>query len=153
MDAVIVRSGNGRSPVWMLRLGPRGHGQSVRGISFNSGFTILEMLISALVMAVAVVALLSVFSIALRADSNVERSAVALVLAKNEIELIKNAGSWEAIDDFVSPRTNLGGDFAGFDKEVLVSGDPKEVRVIIYWRTLGFDQTLRLATLFTNYNY
>ncbi len=97
---------------------------------------------------------LNMFGLGMSADVNSEHSTIALALAQGEMELIKNAGSWAAVDSFASPRTNLGGgDYADFDQEVIVTGDPKEVQVIIYWDALGGVQNLELDTLLTNYNY
>lgn len=117
-----------------------------------AGFTILEMLISAMLLAVGVSATLSAFTMALNADTDIERSTVALSLAQGEMELIKDSGSWDAINSFASPRISLGGDFSGFDKEIRIDGDPKKVEVIIYWAGHGVGRTVKLATLFTDYN-
>gem|GEM_PF-2469429 len=122
-------------------------------IIVKTGFTILEMVVSILLLVVGTVATLDMFGIGMRADASIENSTIALALAQEEMELIKDAGSWDAIDSFASPRTNMEGDYLDFDKEVVVSGDPKNVQVIIYWNARGVDQTLQLSTLFTNYNY
>ena len=119
----------------------------------KKGFTILEMLIAVVLLVVGSVVTLNMFGLGMSADANSEHSTIALALAQGEMELIKNAGSWNAVDSFASPRTNLGGDYADFDQEVIVTGDPKEVQVIIYWNALGGVQNLELDTLLTNYNY
>ena len=122
-------------------------------IIFKTGFTILEMLISVVLLVVGTVAVLSMFGTGIIADAGIEKSTVALALAQEEMELIKGADSWDAIDCFASPRTNIGGDYPDFDREVAVDGDPKTVRVLTYWTARGTTQTVELATLFTNYNY
>ena len=119
----------------------------------KTGFTILEMLISVVLLVVGTVAVLDMFGIGMSADANTENSTIALALAQEEIEAMKGAGNWNAIDSFASPRTNIGGNYSDFDREVVVSGDPKTVRVITYWTARGSTQTVELATLFTNYNY
>lgn len=117
------------------------------------GFTILEMLISMTLLVVGTFATLNMFGIGMIADADIGKAAVALELAQEEMELIKNAGGWDVIDAFATPRTNMGEEFADFDKEVVVSGDPKKVQVIVRWDHRGRDRSVELATLFTNYNY
>jgi len=122
------------------------------GMSKKS-FTILEMLISVVLLVVGSVATLNMFGLGMRADADSEHSTIALALAQGEMELIKNADSWDAVDSLISPRTNIGGNYPDFDKEVIVTGDPKDVQVIIYWNVRGGTQNLELDTLLTNYNY
>ena len=122
-------------------------------VKARTGFTILEMLISIVLLVVGTVATLNMFGIGMTADADIENSTIALGLAREEMEAVKDAGSWNAIDSFASPRTNMGGIYQSFDKEVIVSGDPKMVQVVIYWNARGGDRTVELATLLTNYNY
>lgn len=117
------------------------------------GFTILEMLISILLLVTGTVATLNMFGIGMSVDADIGKEAIALELAQEEMESIKGTASWDAIDSFAAPRANMGGEFADFDKEVVVAGDPKTVQVIVHWNNRGADRTVELATLFTNYNY
>ena len=66
---------------------------------------------------------------------------------------VKDAATYADIDGFASARATLTGDFADFDREVTVSGDPKQVDVNVYWTVKGQDQSVNLVTLFTNYDY
>jgi len=125
----------------------------LRRIIVKKGFTILEMLIAVVLLVVGSVVTLNMFSLGMMADNNIGHSTIALALAQGEMELIKNADSWDAVDSFASPRTNLGGDYSDFDQEVIVNGNPKDVQVIVYWNALGGLQNLELDTLLTNYNY
>jgi len=111
------------------------------------------MMISAVLLVVATLATLEMFGHGMVADANIEHSTIALALAQGEMELIKNAGSWSAIDSFASPSANLGGAFHDFNQEVIVSGDPKDVSVIISWMGRGGVQNLVLDTLLADYNY
>lgn len=124
-------------------------------INYNvkTGFTVLEMLIAVILLVVGSLATLKMFGLGMVADTNIEHSTIALALAQGEMELIKNAGSWSAIDSFTSPSTNLGGQFPDFNQEVIVSGDPKNVQVIVFWNSRGAVQNLELDTLLTDYNY
>ena len=119
----------------------------------RAGFTILEMLIAVLLLVIGMVSILNIFNIALHIDNGIEKSTVALSLAQEEMELVKDAFTWESIDAFISPRTNVGGRYADFDREVTVSGDPKEIGVIVYWTDKGIDQQISLTTLMSHYNY
>ena len=122
-------------------------------IGREAGFTILEMIMSVLLLVIGTIAILSMFSIAIATDANIEKSTVALGLAQETMESIKDAGSWADLDNFVFPKANIGGDYSDFDREVTVSGDPKQVDVIVYWYARGEEQQIDLATLFSNYNY
>lgn len=124
-----------------------------RIIIVKTGFTLLEMLIAVVLLVVGTVATLNTFVLGMRADANIEHSTIALALAQGEMELIKNADSWAAIDSFASPNMNIGGNYPDFNQEVIVNGDPKDVQVIIYWNAQGVVQNLKLDTLLTNYNY
>lgn len=117
------------------------------------GFTLLEALITIVVLVVGVVVLLQVFSIGMFADTGVENTTIALNLAQEKMEEIKDASSYAGIDSFAAVRANLGGNFADFDREVTVSGDPKQVNVVVYWTVKGEDQSMNLVTLFADYDY
>ncbi len=124
-----------------------------RNYKVKTGFTVLETLISFVLLIVGSVVILNLFSQGMITDDGIGHSTVALGLAQGEMEMIKNAGSWSAIDSFASPSTNLGGKFADYNQEVIVSGDPKDVQVVIYWKDKGSVQDLELDTLLTDYNY
>lgn len=121
----------------------------------KKGFTLLEILITIVILVVGVVVLLQMFSIGMFADTDVENAGLALNLAQEKMEQIKDAISYKAIDDFASARgeEDLGDDFADFDREVTVSGNPKQVNVIVYWTVKGQDQSINLVTLFADYDY
>ena len=121
--------------------------------STKTGFTLLELLLSIVLLVVGTLATLRMFGLGMVSDSDIEHSTVALALAQGEMETIKNASSWSAIDSFASPSTNLGGAFPDFNQEVIVSGNPKNVQVIEYWNSPGGVQNLELDTLLTDYNY
>ena len=92
-------------------------------------------------------------SMGMFADVNAENATSARYLAQEKMEEIKDATSYSNIDSFASARATLTGDFADFDREVTVSGDPKQVNVIVYWAVKGQDQSIDLVTLFTDYDY
>ena len=119
----------------------------------KKGFTLLEMLITIVLLTVGISSILHIASIAMFADTNIENTIIARYLAQEKMEEIKDAASYSAIDSFASTRTTLTGDFADFDRAVTVAGDPKQVDVTVYWTVKGQDQTVNLVTLFTDYDY
>jgi prepilin-type N-terminal cleavage/methylation domain-containing protein len=119
----------------------------------KKGFTLLEMLVTIVLLTSGIVAVLRMVSMAMFADVNVENTTIALYLAQEKMEEIKNASSYSNIDSYASARAALTGSFVDFDRAVTVSGDPKQVDVIVYWRVKGQDQSINLATLFTDYDY
>lgn len=119
----------------------------------NRGFTLLEMLVTIVVLTVGIVAVLEMMGLAMFADTNTENSVIAYYLAQEEMEEIKDAASYAAIDGFAQAQTAMTGDFADFDKEVTVSGNPKQVNVIITWDVKGEEQSVDLVSLFANYDY
>lgn len=151
---IVSRSLPPKKSLVMFRIfGPTCRDSLVYRTDNATGFTILEMLISFVLLVIGTVATLNMFGIGMRADANVENSTIALALAQEEIESIKGVASWSDIDSFASSRTNIGGDYSDFDKEVLVSGDPKNVEVIVYWDVLGVEQRVDVFTLLTDYNF
>lgn len=119
----------------------------------KKGFTLLEVLITIVLLTAGIASVLHMISLAMFADSNFEKLTIARYLAQEAMEEIKDAADYDAIDGFAGARTSLTGDFADFDREVTVSGDPKQVDVTVYWTSKGTDQTVHLVTLFADYDY
>lgn len=119
----------------------------------NKGFTLLEMLVTIVILTVGIVSVLEMMGMAMFADTNTENSVIAYYLAQEEMEEIKDAASYSAIDSFAQSQTAMTGDFADFDKEVTVAGSPKQVNVIISWDVKGVEQNVDLVSLFANYDY
>lgn len=119
----------------------------------KKGLTLLEMLITIVLLTVGIVAILRMMSIAIFVDTNTENSIVAFYLAQEKMEEIKDASSYSNIDTFAATRATLSGDFSDFDRAVTVSGDPKQVNVIVYWSVKGQDQSIDLVSLFADYDY
>jgi len=119
----------------------------------KKGFTLLEMLITIVLLAVGIVSLLQMMSIGMFASANSENATIAFYLAQEKMEEIKDASSYSNVDSFAATRAALTGDFADFDREVTVAGSPKQVNVIVYWAVKGQDQNVDLVSLFTDYDY
>jgi len=119
----------------------------------KKGFTLIEMLVTIVLLTVGISSILQMMSISMFADTNTENSAVAFYLAQETMEDIKDASSYSNIDTFAASRTALSGNFSDFDREVTVSGAPKQVNVIVYWSVKGQDQSINLVSLFADYDY
>ncbi|HQP10032.1 MAG TPA: prepilin-type N-terminal cleavage/methylation domain-containing protein [Candidatus Omnitrophota bacterium] len=119
----------------------------------KKGFTLLEMLLTVLLLTVGMTSILHMVSRAIFADTNLENITTARYLGQEKMEEIKGAAAYDDIDSYASARAALTGAFSGFDRAVAVSGDPKQVDVTVYWTTQGQDQSLRLVTLFADYDY
>jgi prepilin-type N-terminal cleavage/methylation domain-containing protein len=119
----------------------------------KKGFTLLEMLLTIVLLTVGITSILQMVSMAMFADTNLENTTIARYLAQEKMEEIKDAATYTAIDGYASARTALTGNFADFDRAVTVTGDPKEVNVTVYWSAKGQNQSLSLVTLFADYDY
>ena len=119
----------------------------------KKGFTLLEMLVTIVLLTVGITSILQIAGMAMFADTNLENITIARYLAQEAMEEIKDAASYADIDSFASPRSTLTGEFADFDRTVTVSGDPKQVDATVYWTVKGQDQSVELVTLFTDYDY
>ena len=119
----------------------------------KKGFTLLEMLVTIVVLTTWIVTVLQMMSMAMFADTNTENSVIAFYLAQEAMEEIKDASSYANVDTFAQAQTAMTGDYADFDKAVTVSGDPKQVNVIIYLDVKGVAQSVNLVSLFSDYDY
>lgn len=117
----------------------------------SKGFSLFEVIVTILLLVVGFTTLLRMFSISMFADAEVENRTTALYLAQEAMDGLRDAASFAAVTN--STRANLGGDFADFDREVVVTGDPKQVSVAVYWDVKGDEQMINAVSLFANYDY
>ncbi len=118
-----------------------------KGRARNGGFTLLELMLAGIVLAVGVFSAVGAMSQALGTDQSVEGMVVASALAQEQMEVLKDTG-WGSVAAVA--RVNIGAPFALYDRQITVSGDPKQVKVIIYWKFKGVDQQVSLETLLAN---
>ena len=95
-------------------------------MSQNRGFTLIEALITAMIVAFGLVAVASIFSVAIRANISNRQMAVATALAYDKMEELK----W-------APSPSNGSDTVGLDDTYIRawqvgSGDPRLVTVTVY---------------------
>lgn len=118
----------------------------------KKGFTLLEAMITMVLLVVGVSAVFSLFGMTSTLDANNDSKAIALNLCQETMEEIKDAATYADVDTFAQARTNVGGDFSGFDRAVTVAGDPKQINVTVYWTEKGADQSIELLTLVADYD-
>ncbi len=121
--------------------------------SNRKGFSLIEVIITIVLLTVGVISILQMFSIGLFADAETENQTTAFYLAQEKMEEVRDASSYANIDSFAASKTALTGSFIDFSREVTVSGTPKQVNVIVYWNVKGAEQSVDLVSLFADYNY
>lgn len=126
------------------------------------GFTLFEVLITAVLVSMGFALLLRAFSMAISADKYVEYRAVALNLAKEKMEKVKNTGfdwiltetdypgSGEPYLRFVDSRVTSVALYDGDDDDN-PDADLKRVTVDVYWTQKGAQQKVELETLVCDY--
>ncbi len=122
----------------------------------KKGFTLLEILITIVLLTAGLTSILRAMSMGMAAESSLtgsENDAIAKYLAQEKMEEIKDASSYANIDSFVATKAALSGDYSNFERAVTVSGDPKQVNVIVYWMVNSIEQSIDLVTLFADYDY
>ena len=119
----------------------------------QKGFTFLEVMLSIIILVVGTVVLLQTFSTGIFADADVENNTKALWLAQEKMEQIRDASTYASIDTYASARANIGGAFADFDREVIISVNPKQIQVNVTWNVKGADRNVSLTTLAADYDF
>lgn len=123
---------------FMLAMVPKMHSRK--------GFTLLEVLIATVIFTVGVVAIVNLFSDAFAASSDPEMTAIAMNLAQQKLEEIRNLDFVAAIVN--KPKEDVAG-FLGFKREVVVVEpvrDLKQVTVNVFWLHKGSEVATSLST-------
>lgn len=113
---------------------------------YKRGFTLVELLLAVALIVFGVIAVVSVMSSGMSSDMTVEGQIKALNLAQEKMEEVKNTAYASVASDARAAVTG----FSGYEREVVVSGTPKQVTVYVYWTHQGVQQTLSLVTLLTD---
>ncbi len=115
------------------------------------GFSLLEILITLVLFATGISALVWAISAGLSASVNVEGMDLALNIAQSNMEDIKNK-SFDTIvsegDHGPTPDTNFP-DYA-VQVDIADGDDPMEVDVTVYWDVRGGQTSMTLTTLVTD---
>ncbi len=114
-----------------------------------NGFTLLEILITIIILTVGVIALVSAFSSGIFAFTDVENVDLALNIAQAKMEEIKDTDFASLTDS--GPAADA--DFSNFNTTVdIAEGDnPMQVDVTVSWNAKGRQPSVTLTTLVANY--
>ncbi|MFB0524009.1 MAG: prepilin-type N-terminal cleavage/methylation domain-containing protein [Phycisphaerae bacterium] len=134
--------------------------------NMKQGFTLIELLIAIILAAGGLMVLMQLMGVAIFADSDLEYSLIALNLANEKIEELKDDGYSHAnLDPASSPFTEAsisGFDFvdqrqwtvdyvdANLDSSVSDTG-LKDVTVEVQWTQKGGTQSVAVETLIADY--
>ena len=114
----------------------------------SGGFTLLELLITIVLLAMGVVPLIWAMAEGIRADKSIDRRVIALGLAQEKIEAVRNTAFASVAAE---ARAALDAPFEAYSREVEVSStDPKQVTVTVDWDFEGETLELVLTTLVAN---
>ena len=114
----------------------------------RGGFTLLEILLTLVLLAVGVVAIAGFFSYALESSLDAEYTEIATMLAQARMEEIRNIAYDSVVDE---ARASIAG-FPLFqrqveiDKDVFPIADLKQVTVMVYWQFKGKEASEQLVT-------
>lgn len=115
----------------------------------NKGFTLLEVLLTIVLLAVAVASIMWALSTSLFASSDTEAIEKALNIAQAQMEEIKNTPFADLADsgpaaDPVFPQYSV-------TVNVAEGQDPMQVDATVSWATKGGQTSVSLTTLAANY--
>ncbi len=115
----------------------------------NRGFTLLEILITLIILTFGVIALSRAISTGLFASTDVENEDLALNIAQAKMEEIKNTNFASMADSGPTADT----DFSNFNVTVDVNkrNKPMMVDVTVAWNVKGGQTSITLTTLVANY--
>ena len=114
-----------------------------------NGFTLLEILITIIILTIGVIALTSAFSSGIFAATDVENVDLALNIAQAKMEEIKNTAFASLADSGPTADAN----FSNFNVTVDVAeGDnPMQVDATVTWNAKGGSPSVTLTTLVVDY--
>lgn len=112
------------------------------------GFSLLEVLIAAVVLTIGVISLSQAFNSGVAVSADAESVDRALSIAQARVEEIKNT----AFGSISSGGPTSDANFPNFSTTATVTGtDPKQVAVTVAWDAEGQPTSVTLNTLVANY--
>ena len=116
-------------------------------IRSRNGFTLLEIIITIVILSVGLLVLSQAFSTGMLASTDAENVDLALNIAQAEMEEIRNT-SFSGIG---SSEPTSDPNFPNFTTTVTVTGtDPKEVNVSVAWNVQAGSTSISLTTFIAN---
>ena len=119
------------------------------------GFTLLEILITIVILALGTTALLSAFSQAIFTSGIVSDLRTATALSQAKMEDLKDTAFASIVNE---TRAEVSG-FTGFDRQVIVTASPagtnsnlKQADTTVYYKTKGGERSSAFTTYFVNKN-
>jgi len=116
----------------------------------RQGFTLIELLIAIILVAGGLMVLMQLMSVAIFADSDLEYSLIALNLANEKLEELKD-GNYSSV---TSATESSIPDFSFIDDRIVTVSDVnglKDVQVEVRWTQKGGQQSIQLRTHIANY--
>lgn len=115
----------------------------------KSGFTLLEILITLVILTVGVISLVWMFSTGMFASTDIENVDLALNIAQAKMEEVKDTAFASLADSGPTADAN----FSNFDVTVNVAegDDPMQVDVTVEWDIKGGTTSVVLTTLVADY--
>ena len=105
----------------------------------ENGFTLVEVLIAVMVLAIAFLAMYQMQAMAVRGNETANQVTIATMLAQDKMEEIKNT-NYDDVTNLNFPTENYGmvPNFPQFRREVAVTenGRVKTVRVTVLWKVV-----------------
>ena len=116
------------------------------------GFTLLEILITIIILTVGVIALSQAYSSGLFVVTDIENVGLALNIAQAEMEQIRGKDFSQIVADGDSGPAPEG-NFSNFEVwiDIAEGHDPMQVEVIVSWEAKGGQANVALTTLVANY--
>lgn len=113
------------------------------------GFTILEVLVTIVLLASGVIAIAWAFSTGMFAATDIENTDLAINIAQAKMEDVKNTPFGSLADSGPTPDPN----FTNFNVAVNVAENtnPMQVDVTVTWQVKNQDVSITLTTLVANY--
>ena len=111
----------------------------------KQGFTLLEVLIATVLFTVGVTVIIGLFGTGFIGGFDAENTSIAMNLAQQKMEEVRNLSFDDIIDETEDPVT----DFPGFKREVDETESPaglKQVTVTVYWTHKGEEISVPIST-------
>jgi len=122
------------------------------GVLTKNGVTLIELIVAFALLTGGSTALIHMMSVGIFADSNLEQSIIAMNLANERMEEIKNT-AFASISTGTETGAAIG--FSTFDNRVVTvtstATDLKDVKVEMQWTQKGGQQSIAVETYIADY--